>query len=159
MGKNTDPTITDPTSAIEALQERIRAAKAKTSAFESESRERDELRELERKARFEENKARDLPHIEAAEEEHGLIKVVNTPLGAIVVKRPHHLAFQKFMRKAGSAKGLQDMDVWRLVRKCIVYPDVTRAEEITEEFAGVTIRLGNAVVELGNGEAEEVEGK
>lgn len=143
----------------EALLQRMKDAKAKTSKFEEDALEREQLRELERKVQFEENKARDLPHIQTVEDEHAPIRVVNTPLGAIALKRPNHLAFQKFMRKAGSDKGMNEMDVWRLVRPCIAYPDVVRVEEITEEYPGVTVRLGNAVVELGNGEVEEFEGK
>lgn len=143
----------------DAVLRRIREAKEKSNAFEEKAREREELRELERKAILEENKARDLPHVQAAEDEHGVIRVVNTPLGAIVLKRPHHLAFQRFMRKATSDKGMKEMDVWRLVKPCIVYPDVARVEDITEEYPGVTVRLGNQIVELGNGEVEELEGK
>lgn len=146
-------------SALDALHSRLREARAKTSAFEEQAREREERRELERQLLFEENKARDLPHVRAAEDENGVVKVVNTPLGAVVLKRPHHLAFQKFMRKAGSDKGMNEMDIWRLVKRCIVYPDVGRVEEITEEYPGITIRLGNMVVELGNGEVGGFEGK
>ena len=147
--ENIDLAVEDPK---EALNRRIREARAKTSAFEEQATEREQLRELERRARFEENKARDLPYIQAAEDEHVNVRVVNTPLGAIVVKRPHHLAFQRFMKKASSSKGFDDNDVWNLVKKCVVYPDVTRVDEIVEEYPGVTVRLGNAAVDLGNGE-------
>jgi len=152
--------MSDETSGTrEALEQRIREAREKSSAFEAENREREELRELERKAQLEENRVRDLPHIQKAEDEHDEIKVVKTPRGAIVVKRPHHLAFSKFTQKASAEKGIADLDIWRLVRKCIVYPDVAKAEAITEDYPGVTARLGTAVVELGNGDIEEVEGK
>lgn len=143
----------------ESILERIKKAREKTAAFELENVGREELKELEKKALFEENKARDLPFIQAAEDEHGEIRVENTRLGAIVVKKPNHLAFQKFMRKISSDKGMNDMDIWRLVRPCIVYPDVSKVEEITEEYPGVTVRLGNAVIELGNGVVEDAEGK
>jgi hypothetical protein len=151
--------MSDTENPREAVLRRIREAREKSGAFEEKAREREELRELERKAQFEENKTRDLPHIQAAEDEHSVIRVVNTPLGAIALKRPHHLAFQRFMRKASSNKGMGEMDVWRLVKPCIAYPDVASVERITEEYPGVTIRMGNVVVELGNGEVEGVEGK
>ncbi len=143
----------------EALERRIREARAKTAAYKEKGTEREQLRELERRARIEENRARDLPHVQAAEDEHGAVRVVNTPLGAIVVKRPHHLAFQQFMRRANVEKGVNEADVWRLVKTCIVYPDASKVEEYTEEYPGVTVRLGSAVVELGNGVVEEAEGK
>jgi hypothetical protein len=151
--------MSDAETPREALERRIREARAKTSAFEESGSEREQLRELERRARTEENRARDLPHVQEAEDEHKVIRVVNTPLGAIVVRRPHHLAFQQFMRKAGSEKGMDEAAIWRLVKPCVVYPDVARVEEITEEYPGVTVRLGNAVVELGNGVVEDAEGK
>lgn len=156
MDENHSPVTTDPK---EALLQRIRDARAKTAALDEQLAEREQLRELERQARIAENRARDLPHIQAAEDEHAPIRIVNTALGAIVVKRPHHLAYQKFMRKVGSEKGMNETDVWRLVRPCIVYPDAARVEGITEEYPGVTMRLGTAVIELGSGEVETTEGK
>jgi len=146
-------------SKRDALQRRLREARAKTSAFEAQARAKEEERELERKVRFEENKARDLPHIQTAEDEHGEIRWHNTPMGAIVLRKPNHLVFNKFMRKAGSQKGLTEMDIWRLVKSCAVYPDIARVEEMVEEYPGVTAILGNLAVELGQGNADEVEGK
>lgn len=143
----------------ETLLRRIKAAKEKSIQFEEDTCEKEELRDLERKAQFEENRARDWPHIQAAEDEHGEIRYVNTRLGAIVVKRPHHLVFQKFSRKAGSKKGIDDAAIWSLVRPCIVYPGIDKVNEITETYPGVTAKLGEKVVELGNGEVEEFEGK
>jgi len=143
----------------EAILERIKKAREKTAAFELENVGREEVKELERKAIFEENKARDLPFIQAAEDEHGEIKVINTRLGAIAVKKPHHLVFQKFSKKLGTEKGPDNMDIWRFVRPSIVYPEPSKVEEITEEYPGTMILLCNAVVELGNGNAGEIEGK
>ncbi|MHC4622188.1 MAG: hypothetical protein ACYTEQ_31005 [Planctomycetota bacterium] len=128
---------------LDELRRRLKAAREKNEAFEEQARSREEKREIERRLRFEENKNRDLPKIQAAEDEHVMIRVVNTPDGAIVVKRPHHLAYQKFVRKVGSDKGMNEMDVWKLVKPCIVYPDVSKVEDITEEEpakAGATRR-------------------
>jgi len=143
----------------EEILERIKKAREKTAVFEAENVGREELKELEKKAIFEENKARDLPFIKAAEDEHKEIRVENTPLGAIVVKKPNHLAFQKFMKKVSGDKGMNEMDIWQLVRPCIVYPEIVKVEEITEEYPGVIVRLGNAVIELGNGVVTDAEGK
>lgn len=143
----------------EEILERIKKAREKNAVFEAENVEKEEIKELERKAIFEENKARDLPFIKKAEEEHGEIKYVNTRLGAIVVKKPHHLTFQQFSKKLASDKGPDNMDMWRFIRKSIVYPDISKVEEITEEYPGTTILLCNAVIELGNGNVEEIEGK
>ena len=82
-------------------------------------------------------------------------------LGAIVVKKPNHLAFHKFTRKVSVSgdKGPKDIDIWNLVRHCIVYPEISTVEKITEEYPGVTARLGSAVIELGHGVVEDAEGK
>ena len=121
----------------EEILERLKKAREKNAAFEEENKDREEMKELEKQAIFEENKARDLPHVKAAEDEHGVISIINTPLGAIVVKRPNHLIFNKFTKKASSTKGIDDMDIWRLVRPCIVYPKTSTVEKITEEYPGV----------------------
>lgn len=144
----------------EALELRLREAKAKTSKLQEEMLEKEEIRELERKIRFEENKARDLPHIQKAEDEHGAIRVVNTEDGAVVLRRPHHLVFNKFVRRMGDdKKPLDNDDYWRLAKPCIIYPDVATVEAWAEKFALLPVELGNKVVELGKAGIEEVEGK
>jgi len=145
--------------AKEALLERLRTARAKAAEHEEQLAAREELRQLEEQAVAAENRARDLPHIQAAEDEHGKIAVVNTRLGAIVVRKPHHLAYQQFTRRAADSKPLDDAAMWRLVKACVVYPTVQRAEEIVEEYAGVTARLAEEVVRLAKGEVDETEGK
>ena len=144
---------------LEELERRLKEIRAKNDEFEAEIRERERVRELEAKLLFEQNKARDLPHVQAAEDEHGQIRVVNTKLGAVVVRKPHHLAFKRFMHKVSGDKEMREADVWRLAKSCVVYPDISKVDEIREEYPGVTMRLGTAVIELGNGEAEELEGR
>lgn len=147
-------------STVDELERRLREAQAQNEQFEAENEERERLRELEKQVRFEENKVRDLPHIQAAEDEHGVIGVVNTPNGAVVLRRPHHLAFNQFVRRMGNEKKPPDNhDFWKLVKPCIVYPDAATVNAWTDEFAGLTIKLGSKVIELGNGEVEELEGK
>jgi len=146
-------------SQIEELERRIRDAREKSSEYEEKLSERERIKELEKRAQFEENKARDLPYIQAVEDEYGEIRVHNTPLGAVVVRKPHHLVFQKFSRNAASSKGMKDQDIWALVRSCVVYPDITKVEDIVEEYPGVTAILATKIIELGNGEAENFEGK
>jgi hypothetical protein len=118
-----------------------------------------EERELEEKVRHRENAARDLPHIREAEEKYGEIRVINTPMGAIVLRKPNHLAFQKFTRWVNSGHQLDDDAIWRLVKPGIVYPDITRVEEIVEEYPATTVRLGEKAMELAKGKAAELEGK
>ncbi|MCP3886458.1 MAG: hypothetical protein GY700_13510 [Propionibacteriaceae bacterium] len=151
--------MSDTETPKEALERRIREAREKSAKFEQESNEKEQLRDLERKVKLEENKARDLPEIQNAEDEYGEIRVVNTPDGAIVVKRPNQFHFNTFSKKASSNKGLSENDTWKFVSKCVVYPSLERVEEIVEKYPGVTSRLGEKAVELGNGRVEEFEGK
>lgn len=147
-------------STVEELEKRLRAAQDQNEQFEAENEERERLRELEKQVRFEENKVRDLPHIQAAEDEHGVIGVINTPNGAIALRRPDHRLFNLFVRRMGNEKKPPDNhDFWKLVKPCIVYPDAATVNAWTDEFAGLTIKLGSKVIELGNGEVEEFEGK
>jgi hypothetical protein len=152
----------NPVSEIEdrkaELLQRIQAAKEKSSEYENLTDE-DQLRALEEKLRFEENKARDLPHIREAEEKYGEIRVVNTEMGAIVLRKPNHLNFKNFSRSLNSGKLLDDDVIWKLVRPCIVHPDISRAEEIVEEYPATTIRLGEQAMDLAKGKAAEIEGK
>lgn len=151
---------TDRSDANEDLRRKLQAAKKRNADLEESIREQEERRDLQRQLRFEENKTRDLPHIQAAEEEHGQIRVANTHDGAVVVKAPHHLAYNKYVRRmSNDKKPMDNNDFWRLVKPCIVYPDVAKVEELTEKYAGLVITLGNLVVELGRGEAEAFEGK
>jgi hypothetical protein len=151
-------TATDPKAE---LKQRIKAAREKSAAFVAEISDDEEIRELERQAVAEENKARDLPHIKKAEDEYGEIKWHNTPLGAIVVRKPNHLVFNRFMRRAQATgdKGMNENDVWRLVKSCICYPSVSRVEDMLEEYPAVGAILGNLVVDLGQGCSDELEKK
>lgn len=147
-------------STVEELENRLRAAREKNEKFEADNEERERLRELEKQVRFEENKVRDFPHLQAAEDEHGVVGWINTENGLVVLRRPHHLAFNKFVRRMGNEKKPPDNhDFWKLVKPCIVYPDAATVNAWTDQFAGLTIQLGSKVIELGNGEVEEFEGK
>lgn len=141
------------------LRRRIREAEAKIETHQKELDAAREERELEEKVRLKENAARDLPHVREAEEQYGEIKAINTPLGAIVLRKPNHLAFGKFTRWVNSGAKIDDDAIWRLVKPCIVYPDITRVEEIVEEYPATTVRLGEMAMELAKGKAAELEGK
>lgn len=143
----------------EELRQRIREAEAKIDAVQEEIDADREMRELEEKARLKENAARDMPHIKKAEEKYDEIRSVNTPLGAVVLKKPGHQVFRRFTRKANSNKPIDDNDVWDLVKPCIVYPDIARVETIVEEYPATTMLLGEKAMELAKGKSAEIEGK
>lgn len=142
-----------------ALLERIAKAKAEREQLDAEAEERAELARLQREAIAAENALRDEPHIAKAEEEHGAlgegIAVIDTPRGAIVIKRPHHLVFRKF-----SAKEKPKIDeIEAFVRSCLVYPAKDTFESIAEEFSGTYGACVNAITVLMTNTSKERSGK
>lgn len=142
-----------------ALKERIAKAKAEREKHEAEAEAKAEVERLRRQAEREENAARDAPHITAAEEQYGPlgegISIVDTPRGAIVIKRPHHLVYRKFAAKEKP----KIREVEEFVTGCVVYPDKARFEEISEEFFGVINACAEAIAILMSNTSKAREGK
>jgi hypothetical protein len=144
----------------EELEARIKKAREDRAAFDRQREEREELAALRRQAAREENALRDAPHIAKMEEEHGpigeKIAVVETDLGAIVVKRPTQLHYRRFQNKSSMSTD----EVWALVKPCIVYPTIKEAEAILEELPGTLMPgLSDAVIGLAGHRTKEVEKK
>jgi hypothetical protein len=144
---------------IAELRARDAAARETIAKVEAERAGREELERLRADVERREQQAKDAPAIAAAEAEHGpvgkRIAVIGTDLGAVVVKRPPHLLYKRFIDKD---KRKSD-DIWQLVRPCIVYPEASRVDAICEELPATLYRLGDAVVELAGFRTEEVSGK
>lgn len=144
----------------EELEARIKKAEEQLDGLEQQRAEREELAALRRKAEQKELALRDAPHIAKAEEEHGPIgeklAVVETDLGAIVVKRPNHLHYRRFQNKSSMSTD----EVWALVKPCVVYPSIKETEAILEELPGVLMPgLSDAVIGLAGHRTKEVEKK
>jgi len=145
-----------------ALLARISASRKSTKELEKKIQEESELKDLEKKARKAELRARDLPHIRDAEIEHGVIGVVKTDEdGAIVLRKPNHLAFDRFSSRMSvtQKKPLGSADYWKMIRPCIVYPEASKVDDLTEKYPALMLTLINKVIELGNAGIEEAEGK
>jgi len=144
------------------LEQRLLAAQEAVAAVESVADEKRELALLKIRVERAEQAAKDAPEIAKAEEQYGpigeSIEVVQTSMGAIVVKAPHHLHWGPFQDKAINNK-LKPSDVWKLVKTCLVYPDSARVEEIIEAQSGAVARLATAVTELADIETKERAGK
>jgi len=97
--------------------------------------------------------------LEQAELEHGpvgkKIAVVQTELGAVIVKRPHAAIYKRYQDR-GQTK---TKDIDQFVRTCIVYPSKTRFDEILEEQPATLLRVADACVMLAGFRAEEVSAK
>ncbi len=146
-----------PTSEEQALRERLRKARAGKAASELERSERAEESALQEEVEDAEREARDVLAILKAESEYGAkrIAVCTTPMGCVIVRRPHAVTFKRFQDK-GDAK---NADCETLVRKCLAHPDAAGFDRIVEEYPGIVVTAANAVVELAGINAREVSGK
>lgn len=141
---------------LEARLTKARAERAKIAAARADA---DALEQLRAEVEQEEFALRDAPAIAAAEEKHGApgvgTVVVETRLGAVVVKRPHAAIFRKFADKAST----KSADVEALIRPCVVYPDAAALDRILDEQPAVLTRIADAVVVLGGAATAERSGK
>lgn len=97
--------------------------------------------------------------IAAAEDAHGKIDVkigvIETPEGVVIVKRPHHLTFQKF-----ATEGKMDPEALnKLVRPCLVHPDVDGFEAVCAAVPATLNNAANKVCELAGAGAKDIAGK
>ncbi len=113
--------------------------------------------ELERRVLEAEREAADQEALLSAESEYGSnrIATVTTDLGVIILKRANALRFKKFQDKEST----KTLDVEKLVRPCIVYPDKSRFDVICEELPATLMQCGNAVAILAGARAQENSGK
>jgi hypothetical protein len=97
--------------------------------------------------------------LERAEIEIGpvgrMIAVVETPLGKIIVKRPHAAVFKRFQdRESKKTKDVEDFVV-----PCRVHPDRATFDKILEQLPGTLTRCANAAARLAGARVEEVSEK
>lgn len=97
--------------------------------------------------------------IEAAETEHGpdgeKIRVVQTSLGVIIVRRAHSVAYKRFM----DLKTTRTEDCEKLARPCVIYPDSAALDRITTELPATWLRLVGALTKLAGFRSDEIEEK
>lgn len=143
---------------IKALEARIAKARAERAALDEEAARKAELARLEKLAKAEEQATIDAPHIAEARTEHGYERtdVVVTDLGAIVVKRPHHLKWNQLVSKG---EKMTTVDLADLVKSCVVYPTWAAANKMLEEAPGAMGVLVDAITNLAKGGAKERSGK
>jgi hypothetical protein len=138
---------------------RIEELRAKRAALAEARRQREIARAPAEQLALEEQGLADDQAIEAAEIEHGpvgkQIMVINTDLGAIIVKRSHPNMFKRFQDK-GSTR-TEDLD--KLVRHCLVYPQPAEFDRILKELPASLLRCADAVSFLAGVRMEDVTGK
>jgi hypothetical protein len=134
----------------------IKAARAKLAAAKIE-RDNEELFLAQIEA--EERGLADDKAIAEAEEKYGpigkKIAVVPTDLGAVIVKKPHHVLFKRFQ----DSQEATHEEFEKLIRPCVVYPDRARFDTLLEELPASTIRIANACAVLAGVKMKEATGK
>jgi hypothetical protein len=145
-------------SKIDELKERLAKANAEKAEHER-AIELDEAAELEAKVEAAERAAANARAIREAVEKHGpigrKIAVVETPDGAIVLKKANHIHFKRFQ----DAGELTTETCDTLVRPCVVYPSSERFDALLEEYPAVLVRCADAVTALAGARSKEVSGK
>lgn len=149
-----------PPSEI-ALSERLQNAKSERARLADEREAREKARELREQVEAEELALRDEQAIEAAIAEHGEIgvklAVMHTPLGAVIIKKPHHVMFKRFQDQ--SLGELKVANCEALIRSCLVHPDKAAFGVLAEELPGILIPLANLASSLCGVRAAEAQGK
>lgn len=146
------------TTVTEELQARLDAARLRRQAAEARIEPTAEALMLEALA-AEERAATEAEAVADAVEAHGAIgekiAIVSTSMGPVILKRSNPVLFKKFMDA-----GKTTMDAYdKLVRPCIVYPDIKTYDRIAEELPAVTVECADKVSELAGFRAKERSGK
>jgi hypothetical protein len=146
--------------AEQELTARREAAEAKLAELESRRAERTAKREAERAAEDAERALREAEAIEQAECEYGQldeeIKVVRTPRGIVIVKRPATVALQQF--HDASKTNLQAKD--KFGSPYVVFPARDEYNRIRAEYgAAVISAVADAAAWLGGWGRTKLEGK
>ena len=139
------------------LDTRLAAARAKKNEASARRVARDESEAKMWEVQDAERDAADEVAIAEAEEKYGSKKVavVYTEVGCVIVKRPNPVSFKRFSDR-GQTK---TVDLEKLVRSCLVYPDGDALDKVLEEKPAALVRAANAVAELAGFRAQEVSEK
>lgn len=139
------------------LDEELAAAKAELEALEHAEEERAAATAKERELAAVRREVADRKAIDKAAEEHGEGKfaLIRTDLGVVIVKRPNHMHYRRFI----NLKDPSSDDATRLVVQCLVHPDKAGFEALSEELPGVPMLAASAVIDLAAGRTKDLSGK
>jgi hypothetical protein len=141
------------------LEQRLAELRARRKQLDDEADAGAAERLMLEQIEVEERAIRDREALAKAEADHGpvgkKIAVVQTAVGDVIVKRSNPLHFRRFQ---DAGKTTSD-ELERLVRPCVVYPDIPTFERWLEEQPAALLRCANAICELAGIRTKEVEGK
>ncbi len=141
------------------LRARLEAAQAKSARFSAEATAEAERTALLDQVEAAERDARDKEAVLKAQRDHGpigkRIAVIESKSGTVILKRANHVLFRKFQDSESTDVALLE----RLIRPCIVYPDVSSFDRLIEDEPALITVCANAVCGLAGMRAKEVSGK
>lgn len=134
---------------IKELEDRIKAAREARDANEAKRAARFKTTDLERELVEEERKAADEAKLLELEEENGrngvaILRVQTTRNGMVVVKKPNHLHYGRFIDKGKSDR----LSVEKIVKDHLLYPDQARFDAILQDEFDTLRKCSNALSEL-----------
>lgn len=143
----------------EDLEKRLAELRAQRRQLEAEAEQRAAERSLHDQVEAEERAIKDREAITKAEQDHGPVgrklAVVETDLGAVILKRSNPLHYKRF----SDAETLATAELEKLVRPCLVHPTMPTFEAYLEEQPAILLRCANAICVLAGVRAKEVSGK
>lgn len=141
----------------EALKERLAIARLRSEETQAKREALEDKDAFERKVLKAEQEVTDQEALLEAESEHGIGKVgvVETDMGIVILKRCNALRYKKFQDLADA----KTLDVEKLIRPCVIYPDKNRFDAICEELPATVLRCGNCIAELAGIKSKDIAGK
>jgi hypothetical protein len=142
----------------DARLSRLAELRAERAALDAARLAREHERAIDEQIAAESIALDDARAIEKAEEAHGpvgkLIGVVHTPQGCVIVKRSNAMKFRRFQESEITAA-----DVEKLVRPCVVYPDLPRFDALTDDLPALWHMCANEISVLAGIKRKEITGK
>jgi hypothetical protein len=146
----------DELAQLEAELEALRKEREDFDQAKAQASKAQKLRDAIEQEKRELAEAKALADLEA---KHGAVGKylyrVNTGEGMVVVKRPNHLFYKRFVDEGKTNTEAYD----KLVRPCLVYPDKVRFDQICEAEPGTLVKCADAVVWLAGTKKSDLEGK
>lgn len=154
-----EPNAVEVKDELAQLEAELETARKEREEFEAAQSRAKRAQQLKEELETEKRALKDAQTLAELESKHGpvgkAIYRIDTSDGMIVVKKPNHLAFKKHQ---DSGKNNTDA-IYKLVRPCLVYPDVSAFEAILESEPATLIRCGDAVCYLAGIRRSDWEGK
>lgn len=135
----------------------IAALRAKRAEIASRRQQREDKSALAEQLEQERSELELEEAVDRFEQEFGpvgrKIAVVKTQLGAIILRQSSELKFKRFQDKGT----MQRDDVEALVRPCVLYPDMSRFNEIMHDLPATWFRCANQIAVLAGVRIEELQ--